>query len=74
MIGISRNMEQRNGVETIIDSHGILRLNKKQKEEGLNHKNLRVTAVKYLLDHRKHTYELVDEPKNNPLLTKVMMD
>ena len=39
-------MYERNGVETIVDSDGILRLNKKHIEEGLNHKNLRVTKVK----------------------------
>ena len=42
-------------------------LNKKHIEEGLEYKILRVTIVKYLSDHRKHRYELVDEPKKaNP--------
>ena len=34
---------------------------RKHIEEELDHKNLRVTTVKYLSDYRKHIYEL-DEP------------
>ena len=41
-------------------------LNEKHVGEGLDHKNLRVTTVKYFLDHGKHRYELVDEPKKQP--------
>ena len=60
-------MYEINGVETIVDSDGVLWLNKKHIEEGLENKILRVTIVKYLSDHRKHRYELVDEPKKaNP--------
>ena len=36
-------------------------------EEGLDYKNLQVTTVKYLADHKKHRYELANEPKNNNL-------
>ena len=51
-------------------------------EEESNHKNVRVTKVKYFSDHTKHRYKLVDEPKNQPnrifvhkeLATKVIMD
>ena len=49
-------------VETIEDSDGILLLNEKTREEGLDHKNLRVTTIKYLSNHRKHRYALIDEP------------
>ena len=59
-------MYERNGVETIVDSDGILRLNKKHIEEGLNHKDLRVTTVKYFPDYRKHRYEIVDGPIKQP--------
>ena len=60
-------MYEINGVETIVDSDGVLWLNKEHIEEGLENKILRVTIVKYLSDHRKHRYELVDEPKKaNP--------
>ena len=53
----------------------------KKDMEGLDHKNLRVTTVKYLSGHRKHRYGLVDEPKKQPkrtficneLATKVIM-
>ena len=72
---------KKNDVETTVDSDEILWLNEKYVEEGLAF-NLRVITVKYPSDHRKHRYELVDEPKNNPteflmckeLATKVMMD
>ena len=56
------------GIETILGNDGILRLNKKHIEEGL--------------DHRKHKYELVEEPKKQynrisiykKLAIKVIMD
>ena len=44
MINIRRNLSGRNGVETIVDSDGILFLNEKYIEEGLDHKSLRVTT------------------------------
>ena len=82
MFNISRKTHERNGVETIVDSDGILQLNKKDIEEGLVNKNLQVTLLKYLSDHRKHRYLRVDEPKKQPnrifickeLATKVIMD
>ena len=56
------------GIETILGNDGILRLNKKHIEEGL--------------DHRKHKYELVEEPKkqcnrisiHKKLAIRVVMD
>ena len=39
MVDKSRETYERNGVETIVDSDGILWLNKKHIEEGLNHEN-----------------------------------
>ena len=41
-------------------------INEKIIEEGLDHKHFRETTLKYLLNNRKHTHELVDKPKNNP--------
>ena len=38
-------------------------MNDKHIEKGFDHKNLQVTTIKYLADHRKHRYRLVDEPK-----------
>ena len=64
MIDISRKTYGRNGVETTVDSNGVLWLNENQMEEGLDHKSLRVTTVKYPSGYRKHRYELVDDPKN----------
>ena len=65
MVDKSRETYERNGVEIIVDSDGILWLNKKHIEEGLNHENQRVTTVKHPSTCRKHRYELEDEPKNN---------
>ena len=39
MVDISKKSYERNGVETIVDSHGIQWLNGKHIEEGLDHKN-----------------------------------
>ena len=63
MVHIRREQYERNGVETIADSNGILSLNERLIEEQLAHKTLknRNTAEKYLSDHRKHRYELVNE-------------
>ena len=41
-------------------------MNKKHIAEGLDHKHLPLTTVKYLSGHRKHRFELVDKPTNNP--------
>ena len=59
---------KKTGIETILGNDGILQLNKKHIEEGL--------------DHRKHKYELVEEPKKQynrisiykKLAIKVIMD
>ena len=40
-------------VETIVDNDGILKLNERHREEGLDDKNLLVTTVKYFSDHSK---------------------
>ena len=55
------------GIEKRVDYHGIQWLDEKHMEEGLDYKNLQVTTVKYLADHKKHRYELANEPKNNNL-------
>ena len=65
MVDISRKRYEKRGEETIVDSDGILRLNEKHIE-GLDHKNLQVNRAKYLSDHRKHRYELVDKPTKQP--------
>ena len=38
-------------------------LSEKHIEQGLDHKNERVTKVNYHRDDRNQRYELVDEPK-----------
>ena len=57
-----RNVSK-NGVETIADDDEILWLHEKHIEQVLDWKNLRLTIEKYNSDHRKYSYELVDEPK-----------
>ena len=46
MVDKSREKHERNGVGTIVDSDGTLWINEKNIEEGQDHKNLQVTAVK----------------------------
>ena len=62
MVDISRKTYETNGIERIVDSDGILRLNEKHIE-GLDHQILREITTKYNSNHRKHKYELVEEPK-----------
>ena len=57
MVDISRKTYGKNGIETIVDNDGILWLNEKHIEEGLDHKNLREITIKYHSDHRKHRYD-----------------
>ena len=47
----------------MVDNDGILQLNEKHIEEGLDHKNLREITTKYYSDQRKHSYNLEEEPK-----------
>ena len=63
MVDISRKTYERNGTETIVDNDGIFWLNEKHIEEGLDHKRLREITTKYNSNHKKHRYELVEEPK-----------
>ena len=50
MVDISRKTYERNGVETIVDSNGVLWLNEKHIQEELDHKNFRMATVKYHLN------------------------
>ena len=63
IVDISRKTYERNGIETIVDNDGILWLNEKHLEVGLDHKYLKEIIIKYHSDHRKHIYELVEKPK-----------
>ena len=47
MVDISRKTYERNGIETIVDHDGILRLNEKHIEKSLDHKNLQELIIKY---------------------------
>ena len=63
IVDTSKKKCERNCIETRVDNHGILWLNEKHIEEELNHKSLWEVTIKYYTDHRKHKYELVEEPK-----------
>ena len=54
MVDISRKTYKRNGIKTIVNNNGMLLLNEKHIEEGLDHKNLREITMKHHSDHRKH--------------------
>ena len=60
MVDISRKTYKRNGIKTIVDNEGVLWLNEKHIEKGLDHKNVRETTIKYHSYYRKHRYELAD--------------
>ena len=45
---------ERNSIEIIGDNNGILWLNKKHVEEGLDHNNLREITMKYYSNHRRN--------------------
>ena len=47
MIDKSRKTYERNSIETIADNDGILWLNEKLIEQGLNHENVREITAKY---------------------------
>ena len=42
-------------------------LHEKHIKKGLDHKKLQEITRKYQSDHRKHRYELAEEPKNNSI-------
>ena len=56
-------MYERNGIEAIVDNDEILWLNENHIEEGSGHKKLRGISINDQSDHRKHRYELEEEPK-----------
>ena len=72
MIDITRKTYKRNGIEPIVGNDGILLLNEKHIEVGLDYKNLREITTKYNSNHGKHRYELVEEPIK--VAIKVIMD
>ena len=54
MVDTSRKTYERNDIETRVDNDEILWLKENHIEEGLDHKILRETTLKYHLGHRKH--------------------
>ena len=66
MIGVSKELWEENGVEVVVDKYSIKWSNEKHIEEGLDHANLPIVTRRYSLEYRKHRYELVDEPKQQP--------
>ena len=82
MVDITKEAYKNNSIEVIVDGIGTLWLNEKHVEEKLGHKNLPVLTNKYDPVYKKHRYELIDKPKNQPnrrflrsdLALKVIMD
>ena len=82
MVNIDKEAYENNDIEAIVDGIGTLWLNEKHTEEKLGHKNLPAITNKYDQAYKKHKYELVNEPKNQPnrrflrcdLALKVIMD
>ena len=82
MVDLSRRTYKRNDIEKIVDNDGILWLNEKHIEEGVDNENLRKVTVNYHSDHRKHRGKLTDQPKkkcnrkfiDEKLAMKVIMD
>ena len=48
MVDVIRKTYERNGIETIVDNDGILCLNEKHIEEGLDQKNLTEISTRLL--------------------------
>ena len=79
MVDISRKTYEINVMETKIDNDGVLQLNVKHIEEGLD---LRQIKTNYNSNHRKHRCDLVEKPKkkvnrisiDEKLVIKVIMD
>ena len=53
MVYICRKTYERNGIKAIVDNHGIMLLNVKHIEEGLDQKNLPEITRKYKSNLRK---------------------
>ena len=62
-VDISRKKYERNCIETVAENDGILWLNEKYIEQGLDHRYLWGITRKYDSDHRNHRCELIEEPK-----------
>ena len=63
MTDMNRKANEESGVETLVDSDGILWLN----EKHIDHKRFQVITVKYHLGCGKHRYEVLHEPEKQPI-------
>ena len=59
---MNRKANEENGVETLVDSDGILWFN----ERHIDHKRFQVITVKYHSGCGKHRYEVLHEPEKQP--------
>ena len=62
VLKITKETQENNGIEVIVDSVNALWLNEKHIEEQLGHKNLQVVTNKYDKIYKKSRNELVDKP------------
>ena len=82
MVDIRKELYENNDLEVIVDDIGTLWLHEKHVEEKLGHENFPVITNKFYPVYKKHRYELVDKPKEQPnrrflrsnLALKVIMD
>ena len=66
MTDIDKETFKNNNIESIADSIDTLRLNEKDTEKELGHKNLLAISNKYDQAYKKRRYELVNNPKKQP--------
>ena len=66
MVNVSREINERNGIKTIVDSNEIFWLYEKQIK-NIQKKDwiIKITTRKYPSKHRKHRHEIVDKVKQN---------
>ena len=72
MVDISSKKNERNGIEIIVDNNGLLWLNKKHIEEGLDHRNLIEITANYHFSHRKHRYRV--DNKSRKQCNRIFID
>ena len=66
MVDKSRKMNERNGIETIVDNDGILWLNKKRRR-GIISKKFAGNYNKTHSNDGKHRHKPLEEPKSNAI-------
>ena len=82
MVNITKETNENNGIEMIIDEFGEIWLNERHVQQQLGLKNLPALTNKYDEEYKKCRYELIDDPIkqscrrfiHNDLALKIIMD